>query len=292
MKNTFKKILGAVSSLAIISTIAISSVSAAENGNEMVYYNGNIAIFSNDKADYGITQKRDFIINYVVDTDVCYVTSEYLGLPSDCSFVKSTTAENTFSVAVQDEETLNNLFDSAKTLLDDGKILNAYKQMTYNHTCIFGINPTIVLKEENSDFNPNSYSGLENFTFVKSESNPKEYTCNSTNVLDYITFTSAGEEILADENVASFYIPVLSCAVDHERTLVTYLNYTPENVDPIVVKGDANGDNMLNVRDATYIARNIAQGNELPASADFNDDGVVNVRDAAAIARYLATKSE
>ena len=54
--------------------------------------------------------------------------------------------------------------------------------------------------------------------------------------------------------------------------------------------GDANGDGMLNVRDAAYIAKMLAKGKgrELPLEAEFNGDGSVNVRDAAAIAKLLA----
>ena len=56
------------------------------------------------------------------------------------------------------------------------------------------------------------------------------------------------------------------------------------------ITGDANGDGKLDVRDAAYIARMLAngQGDEIPLTADFNGDGQVNVRDAAAIARFLA----
>ena len=57
------------------------------------------------------------------------------------------------------------------------------------------------------------------------------------------------------------------------------------------VKGDANGDGKVNVRDAAFIAAKLAQGRsgELPLSADFNGDEKINVRDAAAIAKFLAT---
>ncbi|MGN1481059.1 dockerin type I domain-containing protein [Porcipelethomonas sp.] len=57
------------------------------------------------------------------------------------------------------------------------------------------------------------------------------------------------------------------------------------------VLGDSNGDGIVNVRDAAFIARKLAErkADELPASADFNEDGKVNVRDAAAIAKFLAT---
>ena len=58
------------------------------------------------------------------------------------------------------------------------------------------------------------------------------------------------------------------------------------------VTGDANGDGVLNVRDAAYIAKMTAQGkgNALPSKADYNGDGTVNIRDAAAIARALTRK--
>ena len=58
------------------------------------------------------------------------------------------------------------------------------------------------------------------------------------------------------------------------------------------LKGDANNDGKLDVRDAAYIARLLAngKGKEIPPIADFNGDGTVNVRDAAAIARFLAKK--
>ena len=56
--------------------------------------------------------------------------------------------------------------------------------------------------------------------------------------------------------------------------------------------GDANSDGKLDVRDAAYIARMLAQRDteKLPKNSDFNGDGKVDVRDAAAIARSLAEK--
>ena len=63
-------------------------------------------------------------------------------------------------------------------------------------------------------------------------------------------------------------------------------------VDKPAVKGDANYDGKLNVRDAAYIAAKLAQSkvSELPSTADFNGDGKISVRDAAAIAKHLASK--
>ena len=59
-----------------------------------------------------------------------------------------------------------------------------------------------------------------------------------------------------------------------------------------LVKGDANCDGSLNVRDCAYIARILSQGRGyvLTENADFNDDSKTDVRDAAAIAGFLAEK--
>ncbi len=57
------------------------------------------------------------------------------------------------------------------------------------------------------------------------------------------------------------------------------------------VKGDANGDGKLDVRDAAYIAQKLSKGlgSTISLTADYNADGKVNVRDAAAIAKKLAS---
>lgn len=58
------------------------------------------------------------------------------------------------------------------------------------------------------------------------------------------------------------------------------------------VRGDANGDGELNVRDAAFIANALAKGYLINSAGDYNGDGKVNVRDAAAIARDLSLKFE
>lgn len=76
--------------------------------------------------------------------------------------------------------------------------------------------------------------------------------------------------------------------VNYYGSLMTYLNDIPQ----LIVIGDANGDNELNVRDCAFIASLLSQGKETEISdiADFNEDGMINVRDAAAIAGSLAAK--
>lgn len=49
------------------------------------------------------------------------------------------------------------------------------------------------------------------------------------------------------------------------------------------LRGDANGDGVISVRDSAYIASCLSKGIELDISADYNGDGKVNVRDASAI---------
>lgn len=60
--------------------------------------------------------------------------------------------------------------------------------------------------------------------------------------------------------------------------------------DEPAVKGDANEDGRLTVRDCALIANKLSKGkvSELPSHTDFNSDGKINVRDAAAIAKSLA----
>ncbi|MGN1481765.1 dockerin type I domain-containing protein, partial [Porcipelethomonas sp.] len=57
--------------------------------------------------------------------------------------------------------------------------------------------------------------------------------------------------------------------------------------------GEANEDGILNIMDASFIARKLAQqkGSELPETADFNADGEIDIRDAADIAQFMAARA-
>ncbi len=66
---------------------------------------------------------------------------------------------------------------------------------------------------------------------------------------------------------------------------------TPDTENPSDgLRGDANLDGKVNVRDAATVAGALAKKitDTLPQLADYNNDGQINVRDAAAIAGYLA----
>lgn len=55
------------------------------------------------------------------------------------------------------------------------------------------------------------------------------------------------------------------------------------------ILGDANNDGKFNIRDAAFVASNVAKRITIENPAgDYNKDGIVNIRDAAAMAKALA----
>jgi hypothetical protein len=84
-----------------------------------------------------------------------------------------------------------------------------------------------------------------------------------------------------EDGMPSYYMPDI-----HDASVVV------SNEQEIWLRGDANSDGKLDVRDSAYIARMLAQakGTILPPWSDFNMDSKVNVRDAAMIARFLASR--
>jgi len=60
---------------------------------------------------------------------------------------------------------------------------------------------------------------------------------------------------------------------------------------PGVLKGDINGDGVVNLNDAIYLAKHVAgwAGYEvIYANGDINCDGVVNLNDAIYLAKHIA----
>ncbi|MGN1481496.1 dockerin type I domain-containing protein [Porcipelethomonas sp.] len=77
---------------------------------------------------------------------------------------------------------------------------------------------------------------------------------------------------------------------------VSSLGFYPPGNDLSSVErpyGEANEDGILNIMDASFIARKLAQqkGSELPETADFNADGEIDIRDAADIAQFMAARA-
>ena len=60
-----------------------------------------------------------------------------------------------------------------------------------------------------------------------------------------------------------------------------------EEPQPVVVRGDVNGDEGVNISDVTALIDILLTGNEAPAAADCNQDGDVNISDVTALIDYL-----
>ncbi len=121
-------------------------------------------------------------------------------------------------------------------------------------------------------------------------------TTDSTAVIstDMTTDVTTTKASTADTTAGSTSVSTTSTSTSVSATSVPITTTVPPTTTPQVtdILGDANSDGKLDVRDAAYIARMLAQRDteKLPKNADFNEDGQINVRDAAAIARFLAKK--
>ncbi len=56
------------------------------------------------------------------------------------------------------------------------------------------------------------------------------------------------------------------------------------------LKGDANGDNKVDIVDAAYIAQHVAKRESIGTAGDYNGDGKTDIMDAADIAGYVASR--
>lgn len=121
-------------------------------------------------------------------------------------------------------------------------------------------------------------------------------TTDSTTVIstDATTDVTTTKASTADTTAGSTSVSTTSTSTSVSATSSPITTTVPPTTTPQVtgILGDANSDGKLDVRDAAYIARMLAQRDteKLPKNADFNEDGQINVRDAAAIARFLAKK--
>ena len=121
-------------------------------------------------------------------------------------------------------------------------------------------------------------------------------TTDSTAVIstDTTTDVTTTKASTADTTAGSTSVSTTSTSTSVSATSAPITTTVPPTTTPQVtdILGDANSDGKLDVRDAAYIARMLAQRDteKLPKNADFNEDGQINVRDAAAIARFLAKK--
>ncbi len=95
-------------------------------------------------------------------------------------------------------------------------------------------------------------------------------------------------EVVEDKDEQGKYIVKVGLS---DKQTDAYPNVKPVEFSIVIYpRGDANRDRRVNVRDAAFIAKLLAEGKGLPMIADYNGDNKVNVRDSAAIATALAAK--
>ena len=105
-----------------------------------------------------------------------------------------------------------------------------------------------------------------------------------------------------DKKTQTFTYPDGSVCENCHYVNVLVMKDYPNNTEPIAaefivegtptVRGDVNGDSIVNARDCAHIANCLSKhmGYDLPDSADYNQDGKKDIRDAAAISRDLANR--
>lgn len=90
-----------------------------------------------------------------------------------------------------------------------------------------------------------------------------------------LTGLSAGEYTITATQTGGTTAQIISMTVSYSDT-------------PEIVKGDANGDGLVNASDVTYIlAYAVGKEATVDMSADVNDDGAVTVADAYIISKYV-----
>lgn len=118
------------------------------------------------------------------------------------------------------------------------------------------------------------------YNTISLEVEDTNYTGNQTNCLININITDEDLEQPASVKSGDNINIVYDMTFSSKKKPVTD-----------ILRGDANLDSKVNVRDCATIATALAQGkvSSLTEEADYNCDGSINVRDAAAIASFLAS---
>lgn len=139
---------------------------------------------------------------------------------------------------------------------------------------------------------PLSVSSLNNAFSISG--NSKEGLIGSYDSDDNLPIDFETIKIAIDKNAEAGRYPIKISVeeivgVDETAKISTFNGSVTVKGEP-VIKGDANNDGKLNVRDCAFIASKLSIGktNELLKQSDYNVDGKINVRDAAAIAKKLS----
>ena len=150
----------------------------------------------------------------------------------------------------------------------------------------------------NVDVEPKSISSVE----IIGELEKDVYYQGEALVLDGISLkihynNGTDEEIAITADMISEYEPDM---LGEQKITVTYQGQTDKftvlvkEITPDIVKGDTNGDGVVEIRDAIeifrYLASKISLDGDAATAADADGDGDVTIKDAIYIFRYLADK--
>lgn len=249
-------------------------------------------------------------------------TAESLGLPEGMTVEKSTAdylgtiTEDAadYCISADSEEEIIQLAGMSESWIESGIATEAFVHRIFGYCCAGNLTININLKEPDESFDPNSFEGLEDFTFEKKSDTRYEmgyYQC-----MDVLTAPEIFESVQADERVESVETGVICCCVAHymfndipaDEYYKNYgtddVVYIPDSENPAdtavdisiaipetQVRGDISGNGETDLYDAIEIAKYVIKMTDFDEDAmkkaDFNGDGVVNLYDAIEIAKTL-----
>lgn len=149
-------------------------------------------------------------------------TAESLGLPEGMT-VEKCIADNLGTISDEDadycisadsEEEICQLAGMSESWIESGIVTEAFVHRIFGYGCVGNLTINITLKEPDESFDPNSFEGLEEFTFNKSSDTvySMDYHYQS---LDALAAPGIVDNVKADERVESVDYSFVSCCVAH-----------------------------------------------------------------------------
>lgn len=249
-------------------------------------------------------------------------TAESLGLPEGMTVEKCTADylgtitedDADYCISADSEEEICQLAGMSESWIESGIVTEAFVHRIFGYGCVDKLTINITLKEPDENFDPNSFEGLEEFTFNKTSDTV--YSMVYYQTLDALAAPGIVENVKSDERIESVDYSFVSCCVAHylHNDIPAdeyYKNYgtddvvhIPDSENPAEsevdisiaipetqVKGDISGNNEIDIYDAIEIAKEILGMRTFTETekqiADINGDGMVNLYDAIEIAKKL-----
>lgn len=148
-------------------------------------------------------------------------TAESLGLPEGMTVEKCTADfmgtisedDADYYIYADSEEEICQLAGMSESWIESGIATEAFVHRVFGYGCMINLYINITLKEPDESFDPNSFEGLEDFTFEKKSDTL--YEMGHYQRMDVLTAPQIVENVQADERVESADLKFFSCAVAH-----------------------------------------------------------------------------